>query len=159
MNLTRQHLNHQRPALLAPKARAQSHKPAAKRGDSPWVCLVEDDASVRTALRRLLISAGYHVEAFATALDCLDQSLFRDDWGCLVLDMSMPDMTGFELQQKLRECGCSPPLVFITGRDEAELRSQAIQAGAIGYLCKPFDGHDLMQAVDGAVRQNAARHR
>jgi FixJ family two-component response regulator len=67
--------------------------------------------------------------------------------------MTMPGMTGFELQRKLRQRGCNSPLIFITGHDRAATRAQAMQAGAIGYLRKPFDGHDLVQLVDRALSQ------
>jgi two-component system response regulator FixJ len=133
------------------------HTPPASA--APWVCLVEDDSSVRTALRRLLSSAGYHVDAYASPFDCLEHRGYRDSWGCLILDMSMPGMTGFELQQKLRECGCAPPLVFITGQDRAAARSQAMRAGAIGYLRKPFDGDELMLIVGQALRKSATHRR
>jgi two-component system response regulator FixJ len=115
------------------------------------ICLVEDDQSVRTALRRLFVSSGYSVEAFASPADCLTGFHHPDTWGCLVLDINLPDMTGFELHKELKAYGCLSPLVIITGNDRPATRDAAIQAGAVGYLQKPFDGNELMTIVANAL--------
>ena len=108
------------------------------------VILIEDDASVRTALDRVLRGAGYRV----VALDCGDALLggshpIRASDCCIVCDVRLPRMSGFELHNRLVALGPTPPWIFITGHDDAAVRAQARRLGA-GYLPKPFEARELL---------------
>ncbi|MFQ5741780.1 MAG: response regulator transcription factor [Acidobacteriota bacterium] len=118
----------------------------------PVVFVVDDDASVRRALRRLIRSAGLAVEVFATAAEFLEHpGRFRP--GCLVLDIRMPGMGGIELQRCLVGTTQELPIVFITGYETQEVRDLAHQAGAVDFLSKPFDDQSLLGAIHRALGQ------
>ena len=115
----------------------------------PLLAVVDDDADVRIALTRLLASAGFSVEAFASGADFL-RSLEHHDPDCAVLDLHMPDMSGFDVQGAL--AGHSTvPVVVITGQDTPESRTRALGLGAKAYLCKPVDDEALLAAIAVAV--------
>ena len=113
------------------------------------VYLVDDDASVRTGVGRLLRLAGYQVEAFASAAEFLDR--YRDGAGCLIADVRMPDIDGFDLQDRLRVAGRDLPIVFITGHGDVPMAVRAIHGGAVDFLTKPFDEETLLAAIARAV--------
>jgi FixJ family two-component response regulator len=122
---------------------------------APVIAVIDDDASVRRALQRLLQSAGFMVETFATAREFLD----ADSWAqtaCLVLDVHLPGMSGFELQEYLAISGIPIPIVFITALDDALTRERVHRAGAVGYLRKPFDQGTLIEAISRAIGQDAS---
>ena len=114
------------------------------------ISVVDDDPSIRRALRRLLQSAGYGVEAFASACEFL-ASRTRGDSACLVLDIHLEGMTGFELQERLVAERTAIPTIFITAHDDAPTRRRVQQAGVAGYLPKPFDAAALLAAVESAA--------
>ena len=116
------------------------------------VSIVDDDHSVRRALRRLIQHAGFTAEAFASAEEFLGSaSLVRT--ACLVLDIHLNGgMSGFELQQRLTADQVVIPIIFITGNDDASTREQADTSGAAAYLCKPFDDELLLDAIRGVIR-------
>jgi two-component system response regulator FixJ len=116
----------------------------------PVISIVDDDPSVRRAIRRLLQSAGYSVEAFATAGDFLASGPPGRS-ACLVLDIRLGGMTGFDLQEQLAADRSDIPIIFITAHDDVPTRQRVQQAGAAGYLPKPFDGADLLAAVQSAA--------
>jgi two-component system response regulator FixJ len=119
----------------------------------PTIFVIDDDESVRKALRRLLRSVGINVQTFASAEDFLDAALPPPD--CLVLDVRMPDgLGGLELQQQLARGGPCIPIVFITGHEDQQARHQAMAAGAIDFLQKPFDDQLLLEAVARAAAQS-----
>jgi FixJ family two-component response regulator len=121
---------------------------------SPHVAIVDDDASVRKALARLLGASSFHAETFCSAYDFLD-SLHNDRRpSCLVVDLQMPGMDGLELQQYLTRVEIHIPTVIITAHDEASFREQCCAAGALAYLLKPLDGTELIAAIHAAVRQD-----
>jgi len=122
---------------------------------APAIAVVDDDASVRRALQRLLRAAGFAVETFATAREFLDAGHWAQT-ACLVLDIHLPGMSGFELQEHLAVTGTPIPIVFITAHDEATTRERASRAGAVGYLRKPFDQDMLMEAIGRAIGQNTS---
>jgi FixJ family two-component response regulator len=125
------------------------------RQTAPAIAVIDDDASVRRAVQRLLQSAGFTVETFATAREFLD----ADDWAqtaCLVLDIHLPGMSGFELAEYLAVSGVPIPIVFITALDDVSTRARAKRAGAVGYLRKPFDQGTLIEAISGAIGQDAS---
>lgn len=115
----------------------------------PLLAVVDDDADVRIALTRLLASAGFSVEAFASGADFL-RSLEHHDPDCAVLDLHMPEMNGFDVQGAL--AGRSAvPVVVITGQDTPDSRTRALRLGAKGYLCKPVDETALLGAIAVAI--------
>jgi FixJ family two-component response regulator len=120
----------------------------------PTVFVVDDDLSVRRGMERLLRSAGYRVETFASALEFLERGAASLP-GCLVLDIRMPGLSGFDLQQMLSARGDDIPIIFITGHGDIPMAVRAIKAGAADFLTKPFDD----QAILDAIRQSLARAR
>ena len=125
------------------------------RQTAPAIAVIDDDASVRRALQRLLQSAGFTVETFATAREFLDAD-YRAQTACLVLDIHLPGMSGFELAEYLAVSGVPIPIVFITALDDVSTREQVNRAGAVGYLRKPFDQDTLIEAISRAIGQNAS---
>jgi FixJ family two-component response regulator len=113
------------------------------------VSVVDDDESVRQAIDGLLRSVGLQVAMFASAEEFL-QSDGRGFTDCLVLDLGMPDMDGFELQQKLTDDGHLIPMVILTAHGDSEARKRALRAGASAVLQKPFDGDVLLAAIEAA---------
>lgn len=118
--------------------------------DECRISLIDDDAGVRQGLERLLRSAGWGVEAFASAADFLNQERFPDT-GCVVLDVRMPEMSGPELHARLIERGIALPVIFLTGEGDVPTSVQAMKRGAVDFLLKPVDGELLLQAVQHAV--------
>jgi FixJ family two-component response regulator len=119
----------------------------------PTVFVVDDDASVRGALARLLHSAGYQTETFASAEGFLAQSRF-DAPGCIILDVRMPGLNGLELQQALAAADRQLPIVFITGHGNVPMSVRAMKAGAEDFLPKPFDDEELLKAVACALNKS-----
>jgi FixJ family two-component response regulator len=116
----------------------------------PTVFVVDDDLSVRRGLERLLRSAGYRVETFPSALEFLARGGL-DDPGCLVLDIRMPGLSGFDLQQMLSARGHDVPIIFVTGHGDIPMAVRAIKAGAADFLTKPFDDKALLDAIGQAL--------
>jgi len=117
------------------------------------VFVVDDDASVRGALARLLHSAGYQTETFASAEGFLAESRF-DAPGCIILDVRMPGLNGLELQQTLAAADRQLPIVFITGHGDVPMSVRAMKAGAEDFLPKPFDDEELLKAVAQALNRS-----
>lgn len=125
-------------------------------GVSSNVCIIDDDASVRRSLRRLLVANGFQVEAFSDAQSYLDHGQDAR-WGCIVLDVRMPGLDGFELQARLEEAGQRVPIVFLTGHGDIPMSVRALKAGATNFLAKPVDETDLLAAVSEAVALHRQR--
>jgi FixJ family two-component response regulator len=119
----------------------------------PTVFVVDDDASVRGALARLLHSAGYQTKTFASAEGFLAQSRFGAP-GCIILDVRMPGLNGLELQQALSAADGQLPIVFITGHGDVPMSVRAMKAGAEDFLPKPFDDEELLKAVALALSKS-----
>jgi FixJ family two-component response regulator len=119
------------------------------------VYVVDDDASVRRGLRRLLKSAGYSVESFNSAQAFLEADPSCQDPACLILDMKMPGMTGSHLQQKLLERDYAVPIIFITGHGDVPMSVKAMKTGAVDFLTKPFDEGALLDAVEEALKKDS----
>jgi FixJ family two-component response regulator len=117
--------------------------------DNPIVLLVDDDPRVREALCSLISSVGLRVAAFGSAAEFLEFEK-PDAPACLVLDLELPDVNGLELQRELAR-GEAPPIVFITGHGDVPSSVQAMKAGAIEFLSKPFGEQELLQAIDAAL--------
>jgi FixJ family two-component response regulator len=118
------------------------------------ITVIDDDASVRKALKRLIRSAGMASHAFASAEDFLASPLPLPD--CLVLDLRMPGMSGLELQQHLAAEHRPVPIVFISAHDDDQTRHAALAAGAAAFLHKPFDDHTLLEAIAQATADDVA---
>jgi FixJ family two-component response regulator len=125
------------------------------RQTAPVIAVIDDDASVRRALQRLLQSAGFMVETFATAREFLE----ANDWpqtACLVLDVHLPAISGVQLQAYLAASGVPIPIVFITAYDDVSTRERVNRAGAVAYLRKPVDQSTLIEAISRALGQGAS---
>jgi FixJ family two-component response regulator len=118
------------------------------------VFVVDDDPSIRKSLTRVIESAGYTVEAFASAREFLETARATEPC-CLVLDVRMPGVTGLDLQKTLAQAVHRIPVVFITGHGDIAMSVQAMKAGAIDFLTKPFAANDLLDAIRRAVERNA----
>jgi FixJ family two-component response regulator len=114
------------------------------------VAVVDDEESIRKALHRLMLSAGLSVETFASGAEFLD-SLKRQRPGCVVLDLHMPGISGFEVQSRLAQANDKLPLIFITGNHTEETKQRVTNAGAAAYLTKPVDDELLLAAVNAAI--------
>ena len=121
----------------------------------PVVFVVDDDRSVRDALRRLLTSVGLNVEVFPSAQSFLDS--VRDDRpGCLVLDVRLPGQSGLDLQRELSRADVGWPIVFLTGHGDIPMSVRAMKAGAVEFLTKPFRERDLLEAIGQAIERDRA---
>jgi len=118
--------------------------------EKPVVYVVDDDPSVGRALERLVRSAGHEVRTFTSALDFV-RCRNLEEPACLILDVSMPDLNGLELQEYLADQGSSLPIVFITGHGTVPMSVQAMKAGAVDFLQKPFSDTDLLNAISRAI--------
>jgi FixJ family two-component response regulator len=116
------------------------------------VMIVDDDESVRRAARRLIRSYGYAVETFVSADDFLAAGRLSET-ACLVLDVQMPGLNGLELQSRLVAEGHQVPIIFITAFDDENARAQALKAGALCYLVKPFEEADLLNSINLALQR------
>jgi len=117
------------------------------------VGIVDDDASLLRALRRLLQAVGFTVETFGSGEEFLRS--VRPPPSCLVLDIHLGTLTGFDLHEWLLASGASVPTVFITGHDDDATRERARKAGAVAYLCKPFDDQSLISAIERALARDS----
>jgi FixJ family two-component response regulator len=117
------------------------------------VFVVDDDTSVRTALKRLIQSLGFKVETFDSAQAFLEHCPY-DGPACLILDVRMPGMSGIELQQQLTKAGLGMPIVFITGHGNIPMSVKAMKAGAVDFIEKPFEDQKLIDAVNTAIKIN-----
>ena len=118
--------------------------------DHPAVYIIDDDKSVRTALERLLISAGIPSRTFAGADEFLKAGI-PPDGSCVISDVKMHGMTGPELHRKIRESGVRVSFIFVTAFDTEEVRAQAKIDGAIAYFRKPVDDQALLDAIGWAM--------
>jgi FixJ family two-component response regulator len=114
------------------------------------VTIVDDDESVRDALKGFLQSAGFAAEVFSSATDLLGSNVL-DKTSCLIVDVHMPVMTGLELQRRLGNSRFRIPMIFITARDDPQARAQAVRGGAIDFLQKPFAADALLGAIHAAL--------
>jgi FixJ family two-component response regulator len=122
----------------------------SRNGKDKTIAIVEDDESYRLALQRLLKAASFSVQSFASAEDFLG---FGDlqEFGCLIADIRMPGMSGLDLQSRLNADCCPIPIIFITAHGDEKMRLQAMRAGAVKFLSKPFEAEILIEAVQAAL--------
>ena len=114
--------------------------------ESITVYVVDDDESIRRALKRLLRSFGYHALTFESAEDFLDSTSGKDE-GCIILDIHLPGMTGLDLQEKLASRGAKYSVIFMTAYDNPQWQDRAKRVGAVAYLRKPFSEQLLLNAI------------
>jgi FixJ family two-component response regulator len=112
----------------------------------PTVFVIDDDAGVRASIQGLLKAVGLGSESFGTAEEFL-RNKEPDGPSCLVLDVSLPGVSGLELQRKLADAGVRIPIIFITGHGDIPMTVKAIKSGAVEFLTKPFDDQDLLNAI------------
>jgi FixJ family two-component response regulator len=121
------------------------------------VFVIDDDAAVRAAIKRLLMAVGLSVETFGSGREFLESKL-PDIPGCVVLDVRLPGHSGLDLQREFVERDIHLPLIFITGHGDIPMSVQAMKAGAVEFLTKPFRDQDLLDAIGQAIhRDRAAR--
>ena len=123
---------------------------------SSIVFVVDDDALIREALRRLIRSVGLEVETFASAQEFL-QAKRPDAPSCLVLDVRLPGLSGFDLQREMAEAEVNLPIIFITGYGDIPMSVRAMKAGAVEFLAKPFRDQDLLDAISQALERDQKR--
>jgi FixJ family two-component response regulator len=123
---------------------------------SARIAIVDDDASVRKALARLLSASSFDTETYGSARDFL-KSLSAGLPDCLVVDLHMPELTGFDLQRQLQRIGIEIPTVIVTAFNEPGLRERCQSAGAAAFLLKPLDGSTLIGAINAATGSRQAR--
>src|ERR1700719_1087131 len=121
-------------------------------GSLPVISVVDDDESIRQSLGGLMRSVGFGVKVFSSAEEFLNSGDPRNT-GCLILDVRMPGMDGFELQRRLEASQYEIPVIFITAHGDEELRGRALIAGAVDYLLKPFSEEALLNAVQAALKK------
>jgi FixJ family two-component response regulator len=119
-------------------------------GNHKVVAIVDDDDAVRVALEGLLRSAGLTARAYESAEEFI-RSGQQSQVSCLIADIRMPGMSGLELQAKLNSENCKVPIVFITAHGDAQMRLQALRAGAVEFLAKPFNDEVLLETVRAAL--------
>jgi FixJ family two-component response regulator len=126
------------------------------RAEEPIVFVIDDDASMREALRSLFRSVGLRVEVFGSASEFL-QSKLPDVAGCLILDVRLPRLSGLEFQAELVKAGIHIPIIFMTGHGDVPMSVKAMKAGAVDFLTKPFRDQDMLDAVEMAIERDRKR--
>ena len=120
----------------------------------PFIAVVDDEESVRKALKRLLRAAGLEAESYASGQEFLEHAVEREP-DCVVLDLHMPSMSGRDLLPHIRRLATHPPVVVITAHDTPDNREECLAAGACAYLCKPLEDRLLLNAISAALRVGA----
>jgi len=114
--------------------------------EAPLISIVDDDESVREALKSLIDSVGFRAELFSSGEEFLN-STYVSETACLITDVRMPGMSGLDLQDRLNAAHSSVPIVFISAHDDKEARARALRGGAIAFLQKPFSEDSLLGAI------------
>ncbi|MFS8113830.1 response regulator transcription factor [Rhizobium jaguaris] len=128
----------------------------ATDADRPLVLIVDDDDDVRDSLQELMLSVGLDARCFSSPRELLDSEL-PERPGCLVLDVRMPGSSGLDLQYQLASRGNAKPIIFLTGHGDIPMTVQAMKAGAIDFLTKPFRDQTLLDAVIAGIERDAAQ--
>ena len=126
--------------------------------EEPTVFVVDDDESMREALRSLLRSVRLRVETFGSAADLL-RSKLPDVASCLVLDVRLPGLSGLDFQAELAKANIHIPIIFMTGHGDIPMSVQAMKAGAVDFLTKPFRDQDMLDAVAAAIERDRSRRK
>jgi FixJ family two-component response regulator len=122
-------------------------------GPDPIVFVIDDDASVRDAVQKLIASVGLRVQTFESAREFLNGKL-PEAPSCLVLDVRLPDLSGLELQRDLAKANVHIPIIFITGHADVPVTVRAMKAGAVEFLTKPFRAQELLEAIQQAIAKD-----
>jgi FixJ family two-component response regulator len=117
---------------------------------SKLIAIIDDDESMQDSLQDLIEAAGLQGRSFGCADEFLKSGLYHQA-ACLIVDIRMPKMSGLELQARLKEEECNVPIIFITAHGDARMRAQAMRAGAVEFLAKPFDHQLLLKRVRAAL--------
>jgi FixJ family two-component response regulator len=136
--------------MIAPVWRDCYFLTMAIHGTTKLVAIVDDDDLMRSALQGMLKSVGLSSQAFASAEEYLNSGQ-QHQTACLIADIRMPGMSGLELQAKLNAEHCRIPTIFITAHGDTKMRMQALRAGAVEFLAKPFDDDALLGSVRAAL--------
>jgi FixJ family two-component response regulator len=123
---------------------------------APTVFVVDDDAGVRASIQGLLKSAGMRSESFSTAEEFL-RGKRPDAPSCLVLDVSLPGVSGLDFQHELADAGIQIPIIFVTGHGDIPMSVKAMKSGAVEFLTKPFLDEDLLAAIQQALHRDKVR--
>jgi len=123
------------------------------RGSDAVIAIVDDDLSAREGLSSLIRSAGLQVETFASAQEFLDRP-GAEPPSCLILDLQLPGLSGLDLQKRMVQVGLEIPIVFLTGHGDIPASVQAMKAGAVEFLTKPFDDQELLRAIEEAIERD-----
>lgn len=121
--------------------------------DGIVITIVDDDESLRKAIKRLINAVGLGVEDFASAEDFMYSDRSQDA-ACLILDVQLPGMSGLELQRQLLTRDCRVPIIFISAKGDGQTRERALEAGAVDFLQKPFSEDTLFNAINSALALN-----
>ena len=122
----------------------------ANQGKTKLVAIVDDDDLMRSALQGMLKAVGWPAQVFASAEEFLKSGQYQQT-ACLIADIRMPGMSGLDLQAKLNSEKCRIPTIFITAHGDEKMRMQALRAGAVEFLAKPFDDEVLLESVRAAL--------
>jgi FixJ family two-component response regulator len=120
--------------------------------NSALISIIDDDRSVREAIQGLIRSLGYATAAFGSAEEYLDSGRI-DDTACIITDLQMPGLSGIDLQRRLLADGHDTPIIFVTAFPSDRLRRHALDAGAFGFLSKPFNEASLIACIDKALQR------
>jgi FixJ family two-component response regulator len=120
----------------------------------PMIAIVDDDASVCRAMKRLIRSLGMNAETFASGKEFMDfvEAVPSFHADCAILDVQMPAMSGLELQERLVRSGCTVPIIFITAHDEVGASDRALAMGAVAFLRKPFNDELIVKTLNAALK-------
>jgi FixJ family two-component response regulator len=145
------------------RSSTESHKPTtaamSKRGtdaDRALVLVVDDDERVRLAIQELLLSVGLEAACFASTQELLESEVYERP-GCLVLDVRLPGLSGLDFQRYLNSSGKTKPIVFLTGHADVPMTVQAMKAGAVDFLTKPFRDQTLLDAIKAGIERDLAQ--
>lgn len=122
----------------------------------PTVFVIDDDKAIRAAIKNLLESVGLRAETFASPQEFLKKEEYRNRPGCLVLDVRLRGASGLDFQQELSAVNIKIPVIFITGHGDIPMSVQAMKAGAVDFLTKPFRDQDLLDAIQKALQRDQA---
>src|SRR5215469_1710340 len=136
------------PAGSSPRLRP--HVEDQQLQDAPIISIIDDDESMRCAVKSLVTSLGFGAYTFASAQKFL-QSTHLDHTSCVITDLQMPGLNGVELQKSLLAQGRHIPIIFVTAFPEERLRARVMEAGALGFLSKPFESETLIKLIDKAI--------
>ncbi len=129
---------------------------ATAESERPLVVIVDDDAEVRTSIEELMLSVGVDATGFGSTRELLDAAL-PERPGCLVVDVRMPGSSGLDLQQHLAATGNAKPIVFLTGHGDIPMTVQAMKAGAVDFLTKPFRDQSMLDAIAIGIERDLAQ--